>query len=526
MCGAKNKLGVLVFPLRLPYRDVFTCHANESAQALVVTTWHLRRNDFWKLNATGDRPLVILDEDACEALAAPAEISFPALSRFVAALQSVRDLCGNPLSDKHKSETDAWLIRRLLKPVRGGEAELALTDILRRVCLELMNKCVAARDGRWHETLKVHETLRDYDRDLLHDEKLFESLLAAAYAVAMDKVELPNIFEPLLRLARRAKPIHATTRGIQWPEVATVPSDRRIIMLDATAEPKVVEGVLGRAVQIPATPRITQQATIYQVMDHLFTRSGTRRDASGDENFIRTFARHVCRKHAQGKLLVITFMEHEETLRKYLETIHTNVTVRHYGALRGLDSFGSHDAGIIIGRPMPNVARLALLAVSAFGMDALGEKRHPPDLQWRILDHPVGRSVWRSRVQQYADPDWQAVWRHIVTGELLQAVGRLRPLSNAATIYILTCEPLPPVFGIDGVYAAELFPGMCLFGRRKDFVDGVKRYAAAMEEVAATGQPTSNANVCRHLGIKDDKGLKYKDLAEIWLRAKQDKHPL
>ena len=175
---------------------------------------------------------------------------------------------------------------------------------------------------------------------------------------------------------------------------------------------------------------------------------------------------------------------------------------------------------------MPHEARLALLAVSAFGMEALGQRKQPPDLQWQILDHPVGRSVWRSRVQQYADPDWQAVWRHVVTGELLQAVGRLRPLSNAASIYILTCELLPPVFEIEGVYAAELFPEMCLFGRRKDFVGQVKRYAAALEELAAAGKPTTNANVCRRLGMKEPNGLKYKDLAEIWFRAKAGKHPL
>jgi len=508
------------------YREVFTSKANEYAQALVVTTWHLRRSDFWQINATENRPLVVLDEDACEALAAPVEITFQALSRFVAALQSVRDLCGNILVDDRKSEMDAWLIRRLMKPVRGGEAELALTDILRRVCLELMNKCAAADNGCWHEALKLHDSLHVYDRDLLRDEKLFESLLAAAYAVVLDKVELPNIFEPLRRLAREATPIHATRRGIQWPEVASVPVSRRIVMLDATAEPKVVEGVLGRAVQVPAIPRIEQQATIYQVMDHLFTRSGTRRDAGGDENFIRTFSRHVCQKHAGGKILAVTFMEQEEALQEYLESIHPNVTVRHYGALRGLDSFGSHDVGIIIGRPMPNEARLALLAVSAFGMEVLGDRRQPPSLAWRILDHTVGRSRWRSRIQQYADPRWQAVWRHVVTGELLQAVGRLRPLSNGASIYILTCEPLPPVFHMEGIYASDLFPAMCLFGRRKDFAERVKRYAQAFDELTTAGEPTTNANVCRRLGMKEPNGLKYRELAKTWLNAKQAKHPL
>jgi hypothetical protein len=51
------------------------------------------------LRAAENRPLLILDEDACEALAAPAELSFDALSHFMASMQAVRDLCGNPFTE-------------------------------------------------------------------------------------------------------------------------------------------------------------------------------------------------------------------------------------------------------------------------------------------------------------------------------------------------------------------------------------------------------------------------------------------
>lgn len=507
------------------YRKVFTSKRNLHAQAFVMTTWHLRRQDFWSLNAAENRPLVVLDEDACEALAAPKELKFDALSRFVAALQAVRDLCGNPLSNEGKSDADAWLMRKIHMPSSGGEAELALSDILRRVCLELMGRCVSAGDGCWHEGLVMHETLRPYDHALLQDNDLFEALLASAYSVAMDGVDLPNLFQPLRALASTPTPMHASKRGVQWPDVASIPSDRRIIMLDATAEPSVVEGVIGRPVEVFETEQIEQQATIYQVMDQLLTRNGTKRITASGNNFIETFLQNACRKHIDGSILVVTFMDQEKHLQECADAVHPNVTVRHYGALRGLDSFGSHDVGIIVGRPMPNEARLALLAVSAFGMDALIDRSHAPSLDWKILDKPVGRDLWRCRLQEYDDPRWQAVWHHVVSGELLQAVGRLRPLTNPATIYVLTCEPLPDAFEVEGVFASELFPEMCLFGRRKDFVEGVKRYAEALGALRGSGEPTSNANVCRHLGINEDKGLKYRELAEIAYAAKSAETP-
>jgi len=495
------------------YRDIFTCSANRTAQALVMTTWHLRRSDFWQLKATSDRPLVIIDEDACQALAAPVTLNFDQLARFVAAMQPLRDLCGDPFSKRYKSDIDAWLTRRLLKPTEGGLAGLALTDLLRRICLELMGMCSSSTNGNWHNGLKLPQTLNEYDLTLLNNDRLIEALLSLAYTVITDNVELPNIFAQLRSLALNKPIIHSSRNSVQWPQTTFIPKDRDLVILDATAEPLVVEGVVGRTVQTHPLPRVRQQAGIYQIMDHLFTRGATRRDEAGDDHFIRSFMRSVCSKHADEQLLVITFMEHEQAMQEYLEQIHRNVTVVHYGALRGLDAFAHHDVGVIIGRPMPNQASLGLLAVSAFGVSALNVDFKPPDLSWKILSQTLKSDKWLVRCQQYDDPRWQAVWKHVVVGELLQATGRLRPLSNPATIYILTCEPLPAIFDIEGCYAAELFPDMCLFGRRKDFADRVRQYAHAMRKLRKQGKSTSNASVCRYLGIKESNGLRYRELA-------------
>jgi hypothetical protein len=209
----------------------------------------------------------------------------------------------------------------------------------------------------------------------------------------------------------------------------------------------------------------------------------------------------------------VTFKNDEERLGELLEREHGNTTVIHYGALRGLNAFESFQVGLIIGRPMPNEAQLQLLAVAAFGREALDENLTSPPLEWRLHTHDIGPDTWTVRCQQYADHRWQVVWRHVVTGELMQAVGRLRPLTNDATIYVVTNEPLPAMLDVTAVYAAELFPAMAASGRRGDFQERVRQYADAMENLVAGGAEPSNRAVCEKLGINECNGFRYRKLA-------------
>ena len=496
------------------YRRVFTCPDNHKAQVLIMTGWHMRRPELWDLRATLNRNLVIIDEDATQALAAPSELHFDALARFVAGLQAVRDQCTAPFKVADHSDIEAWLIRKLMKPRDGNEAKLALTDILRRAAVDLMALCSKHAAGQWIPAAAA-ENLSDYDRMLLRNHDLFESLLAMAYEAISQKVEIPNVFAALQNLLLNPQPLHASRGAIRWTSVSTVPDDAKLVLLDATAEPSVVGGILGRPVEVLSVEPVEQQAKIYQVMDRLLTRSGTRRDIAEDDGFILSFLRAAAVKHRKQQLLVVTFLEHEETLQKFMKAHHPAATVIHYGALRGLDVYGNYGAGIIIGRPMPNEARLSLLAVSAFGMDALSQRLLPPPIEWTLTHYPLHEDLWQVRCQKYGDPRWDAVWTHVVTGELLQAIGRLRPLSNPADIYLLTCEPVPPLLAMQGLYAGDLFPELLLKNRRSDFQVHAQAYAAAYCELVEAGQKPTNRAVCERLGIHPQNGLRYKELALI-----------
>lgn len=494
---------------RCDYRRLFTAGANKSAQVLIMTSWHLRREDLWKLKALENRPLVVLDEDALSALAAPVELTVERLRSFLENLGVLRVAMGGT-----DDPSVAWLTRRLNKPVEGDQALLAVTDIFRRAAEDILRACAVAGHGRWQESQTVlDQIITEHDQVLLGDDELFFDLVGHAYNAACRRTVLPNILADLRELLTEPRPVHLSVGACQSTRRAFLPPDREILMLDATAETIVVAGVTGREVEVIETPLMEQRATIYQIMDKVGTRSGNRRDLACEESWTRKLATEVARRHRGQELLCVTFKADEDTLQELLDAEHGSARVVHFGALRGLNAFQDFQAGLILGRPMPNEAHLQLLAVAAFGRGALDDSLQSPPLEWQLLTHEIGPDVWQVRRQQYPDERWQAVWRHVVVGELMQAVGRLRPLTNQATIYVATNEPLPDTLDIVPIYAAEIFPAMATSTRRSDFQDRVRQYGQTMEDLVAEGIEPTNRAVCERMGTKPPNGMRYRKLA-------------
>ncbi len=490
------------------YRRIFTARANRTAQVLIITSWHLRRSDLWKLKALENRPLVVLDEDAVSALAAPVELTVERLRSFIENLPSLSAALG-ATGDPY----DAWITRRIYKPPTGPQAALAMTDALRRGAEDVLRACAVAGQGRWRPSQTVlQQIVTAHDLTLLHDDEVFVTMIRAAYETARKRKALPNLLADLRELLLNPRPVYVSIGACRWTRSCSIPADRCVMMLDATAEPSVVEGVTGRDVEIIDTPPVRQKAQIFQIMDKVGTRSGIRSDLSRENSWTRRLASEVARRHKNQSLLCVSFKSDEESLQELLDVEHGDARVVHYGALRGLNAFEDYSAGLILGRPMPNEAQLQLLAVAAFGTGVLDEHLRSAELQWTLQTHAVGPETWQIRRQQYGDERLQAVWRHVVTGELMQAIGRLRPLTNPATIYIATNEPLPETLEITSVYASELFPTMAMSTRRSDFQDRVRQYAQILETLESKGIEPTNRAVCERMGIKECNGFRYREL--------------
>jgi len=487
------------------YRKLFTSRANESAQVLIITSWHLRRDDLWDLKALRDRPLVILDEDALSAIAAPVELTVDRLQRFIENLSKLQDaLAGR---DRDDDDDDHHLV--------DTDDAIAMTVIFQALAEQILRACATAGHGQWQPSSNiVGPVVTEAGALIIGDDDVFRTVVRSAYEVVRKQTSLPNMLADLRDLVIEPRPVHLSVGACRWTRRAIIPGDRHVLMLDATAEPVVVEGVLGRSVEVIDTPPVEQRATVYQIMDKIGTRAGNRRDLASEESWTVKLATEVARRHRGQPLLCVTFKHDEEQMAELLEREHGGATVIHYGALRGLNTFENFDAGLIIGRPMPNEAQLQLLAVAAFGPDALDVNLRGPPLEWKLHTHQVGPDTWTVRCQQYDDPRWQTVWRHVVTGELMQAIGRLRPLTNDATVYVVSNEPLPDWLDVTAVYASELFDAMGTSTRRSDFRQRVEQYAEVMESLELAGIEPTNRAVCAKLGIKECNGFRYRKLAQ------------
>jgi hypothetical protein len=188
---------------RCAYRRLFSHRANKTAQVLIVTNWHLRREDLWTLKALEHRPLVVLDEDALSALAAPVELTVERLRSFIENLGVLRLAMGG-IDDP----SVAWMTRRLNKPLEGDQALLAITDIFRRAAEDILRACAVAGHGRWQESQAVlDQIVTDHDQALLGDDDLFFDLVDHAYNAACRRTVLPNILADLRQLLTEPRPV-------------------------------------------------------------------------------------------------------------------------------------------------------------------------------------------------------------------------------------------------------------------------------------------------------------------------------
>jgi hypothetical protein len=93
----------------------------------------------------------------------------------------------------------------------------------------------------------------------------------------------------------------------------------------------------------------------------------------------------------------------------------------------------------------------------------------------------------------------QAVYNQKVTAELVQAVGRARPLNHEdAMVYLLSNEPCPDIWYAEMCYADELFE---MNQRRGDYAANYAAYEAKAIELLNAGGTIGNADVCREAGM-------------------------
>jgi hypothetical protein len=478
--------------------------ALKEAPVVVTTKAFARRPNFFSSGATGNarRQNVVLDEDPIGLLRPPIVITREDLTKHT-------DLLGRMLTTFTKDGLDSaiaealhskrlaeWCWRQIARQPPDGQPEpVPVPQELRLTRAVLRRTKDAREEGRKAVTGALHYWMR---RDPMNTVR--------------------NVYRDLAYMLEHAAAgtVFVTSRQLLYHLELNIPQDRRVFVLDATANPALLRPVFApRPVEVLCADRVAPAGRVVQFMDF-----------NGPRSYLNQIPGKVVRiidalgdLHPAGKLVLISHQSCVASLARASRHA-ARIQTAHFGALRGRNDLEPRRDNpiachVVVGSPKTTEEDRRQLALAVFGTAILPF----PELvtvRWgvvgRIPTELAGGNeeamVWEVRFKGYDDPRMQAVYQHTVTAELTHAADRARVLIHPqATVYLVTNEICPNLWFAEMCYAGDfldLSPG-----KRADFEEGFNRYAHKAQELLDAGKVVGNADVCRALGRKPGWGKRY-----------------
>jgi hypothetical protein len=375
------------------------------------------------------------------------------------------------------------------------------------------------------EAVPVPESLRETTAVLRYTKKARKegrkALKQALYRLMRKDPDrtVRNVASDLSRLVRRAngRTCFATSSGILFHLTVKIPKDKRVSVLDATANEDLLQPIFGtRPVVVLCNERVLPAGRIFQFMDFNGPRSYLNKlppkaitilDAIGD-------------LHPAGAIVLIGQLSNVDGFAKASK--HKNrIKVAHFGDLRGrndLENSANNPIAchIVIGSPRTTETARQQLALAVFGKEILPfpemktvRRTVIGKVPEEMAEHDNERRIWEIKYRAYTDPRMQAVYEHTVTSELIHAADRARVLKHKDTVvYLVTNEPVPKLWFAELCYASDLLD--LSTDKRQDFKTAYATYEAKTRELLDAGRCVCNADICRALGWeKPGRGKRY-----------------
>lgn len=220
---------------------------------------------------------------------------------------------------------------------------------------------------------------------------------------------------------------------------------RHVVWLDATANPRLYEAVLGRPVAL-VEPKVKMKGKVFQIYDRA-NGKGTLVDSQGDVKAVVADLKKQATRIAKNysRVGLITHMAVVAQFEGFAEK-------GHYYAERGTNRFGEVDALVVAGVPQPPLYQVDKTARMLF-FERMRPFLADDKLPWSTIDKPynhvaedgLGRAYPASGF--WGDPDLQAVLWQFREAELIQAAHRARPNLHETDVWLLENLPvdeLPP----------------------------------------------------------------------------------
>jgi hypothetical protein len=472
----------------------------EAASNAVLTKALAESPDFWRAYGNAVRTNLVIDEDPVGLLRPMVTIARDELIAFFDMLDGIKADMQRRLDTAGLAELEywyavaAWCFTKInAQPASGDPAPVDVPTSLRRPEPADEAEKLSRKAGRKTLDGDMRKRMRE-DPD----------------------GTVRNLKRDLGALVRRAvdRTVYATATELFFHVKINVPARFNITVLDATANEALLRPLFApRPVEVLLKNRVAPAGRVIQVMDFNGPRSSLNKlpkkvirllDAIGD-------------RHPTGKMVLVSHKSCVEELAAASRHASRFITA-HFGALRGRNDLETRPEApivchIVVGSPKTSEQDRQQLALAVWGRSALP---FPPLVDVRRgvagpvpleLSDEDREGIWEVLIKGYHDPRMQAVYNHKVTAELVQAVGRARPLNHEdAMVYLLTNEPVPDVWYAEMCYADELFE---MNGRRGDYAANYAAYEAKAIELLNAGKTIGNADVCRAAGVPERSGKRY-----------------
>jgi hypothetical protein len=161
---------------------------------------------------------------------------------------------------------------------------------------------------------------------------------------------------------------------------------------------------------------------------------------------------------------------------------------------------------IVLGTPYKDQATIWELALALWGFKELPRSKY--------TRRKKENGYFLSWQMSYLEPHLRPIEEFLVTSDLVQAVGRIRPLQSDGLVFVIS-NGLITDWEVEQFMAAELLE--IKIPMRKDASEAFDRYSAAAEQLLSSGNWIKNSSVCVVVGMPIRTGSKY------WNRLKDEK---
>lgn len=291
-----------------------------------------------------------------------------------------------------------------------------------------------------------------------------------------------------------------------------LPEDKEVFILDATANEDILRALAPDwDIQVWDCPPIEQKGNVLQIMDYDVSRNRIKKEVArhrdSNPSWLVQVLDRILEKEQRGVPIIsfkcITNNPTQESDILGLLDNRNSLDASYNYPCRGYNI--DADSLIVLGTPYKDEATIWELSLAVYGMDGL------PGSDYRRYDQQSGDFVAGN--MGYNEAHLKPIIEFLVSSDLSQAIGRVRPLQNECTVYVISNAPIPD-WEVQQFCASELFDMRTHL--RKDASNTYERFVAATERLLIDHPWVKNSDVCASLSLPQRTGRNY------WRRLKDD----